>query len=148
MARLIKAKSKADRAAAKGSASASTSDTPATIEPLVAPSKEGSPVPNPEDTTSKEAEENAENSTALPSIEAISPAPSRLDMLRAQPIVVGRFMELLVPILVDVYAASVVTPIRVKTLTALLKAVSFLDADGLKRVFMVCLQRCLRDIMY
>ncbi|KAJ7286779.1 hypothetical protein C8J57DRAFT_571781 [Mycena rebaudengoi] len=33
-----------------------------------------------------------------------------------------------------VYAASVIIPVRVKTLTGLLKAVSFLDVDGLKRI--------------
>ncbi len=51
----------------------------------------------------------------------------------------GRFIDLVVPILIDVYAASVITPVRVKTLTGLLKAVSFLDADGLKRVLTVCI---------
>jgi E3 ubiquitin-protein ligase TRIP12 len=49
----------------------------------------------------------------------------------------GRFIDLMVPILIDVYAASVITPVRLKTLTGLLKAVSFLDADGLKRVLTV-----------
>ena len=68
------------------------------------------------------------------------PAPAkeasvdRTELLRSKPAVVGRFMQLMVPILVDVYAASVITPVRVKTLTGLLKAVSFLDASGLKRV--------------
>ena len=42
------------------------------------------------------------------------------DLLRSKLEVVGRFMQLMVPILVGVYAASVVTPIRVKTLTGLL----------------------------
>lgn len=44
----------------------------------------------------------------------------------------------MVPILVDVYAASVMAPVRIKALTGLLKAVSFLDADELTRVFKVC----------
>lgn len=42
----------------------------------------------------------------------------------------------MLPILGDVDAASVITPVRVKTLTNLL-AVSFLDTDGLKRVLIV-----------
>ena len=50
-------------------------------------------------------------------------------------------MQLLVPILIDVYAASVFTPVRIKTLTGRLKAVSFLDGDGLKRVLMVSSSR-------
>jgi E3 ubiquitin-protein ligase TRIP12 len=65
------------------------------------------------------------------------PTVDRTELLRSKPAVVGRFMQLMVPILVDVYAASVITPVRVKTLTGLLKAVSFLDGDGLKRVLTV-----------
>jgi hypothetical protein len=59
------------------------------------------------------------------------------ELLRSKPAIVGHFMQLIVPILVDVYAASVITPVRVKILTGLLKAVSFLDGDGLKRVLTV-----------
>ncbi|KAJ3722506.1 hypothetical protein C8R42DRAFT_720874 [Lentinula raphanica] len=55
-------------------------------------------------------------------------------LLRSKPSVVGRFMQLTVPILIDVYAASVNTPVRVKTLIGLLEAASFLGADGLKQV--------------
>ncbi|KAJ6485243.1 hypothetical protein DFH09DRAFT_1458082 [Mycena vulgaris] len=61
-------------------------------------------------------------------------ASGETTLLRSKPAVVGRFMPLMVPILIDVYSASVITPVRVKTLTGLLKAVSFLNADGLKRV--------------
>jgi len=62
----------------------------------------------------------------------------RTELLRSKPVVVERFVQLLMPILIDVYAASVVTPIRIKTLTGLLKAISFLDADAIKQVFIVC----------
>jgi len=58
-------------------------------------------------------------------------------MLRGKPEVVGRFMQLIVPILVDVYAASVITTVRTKTLTGLLKAISYLEADGIKQVLTV-----------
>jgi len=58
-------------------------------------------------------------------------------MLRAKPEVVGRFMQLIVPILVDVYAASVITTVRTKTLTGLLKAISYLEADSINRVLTV-----------
>ena len=58
-------------------------------------------------------------------------------MLRGKPEVVGRFMQLIVPILVDVYAASVITTVRIKTLTGLLKAISYLEADEIKRVLTV-----------
>lgn len=80
----------------------------------------------------------------MPEIDEIPPVvppkdttPDRSELLRSHPEVVGRFLHLMVPILVDVYAASVITPVRVKTLTGLLKAVSFLDGDELKEVFKV-----------
>jgi E3 ubiquitin-protein ligase TRIP12 len=63
--------------------------------------------------------------------------PDHFELLRSKPGVVERFMDLMVPILIDVYAASVITPVQVKNLTGLLKAVSFLNADGLKRVLTV-----------
>lgn len=60
------------------------------------------------------------------------PVAVRMELLRSKPEVVGRFMQLIVPVLVDVYAASVITPIRIKTLTGLLKAVGFLEGDDLR----------------
>lgn len=78
------------------------------------------------------------------SVPAIEPPQDRTELLRSKPEVVGRFMQLTVPILVDVYAASVSTPVRIKTLTGLLKAVSFLGADELKRVFTVCINQLYR----
>ena len=61
----------------------------------------------------------------------------RNELLRSKPEVVGRFMQLVVPVLIDVYAASVITSVRLKTLTGLLKAVGFLETEDLKRVFSV-----------
>ena len=58
-------------------------------------------------------------------------------MLRGKPEVVGQFMQLIVPILVDVYAASVITMVRIKPLTGLFKAISYLEADEIKRVLTV-----------
>jgi E3 ubiquitin-protein ligase TRIP12 len=58
-------------------------------------------------------------------------------MLRGKPDVVGRFMQLIVPILVNVYAASVITMVRIKPLTGLLKAINYLEADEIKRVLTV-----------
>ncbi|KAF8967730.1 hypothetical protein BDZ97DRAFT_1903295 [Flammula alnicola] len=137
LARMVKAKAKADRAAARLTAQAHAQSVTPVVEPTamvvtVPTANEASPTPAIADIPSQETEESAENS-ALPSIDV---APDRTDMLRSKPAVVGRFMQLLVPILVDVYAASVITPVRIKTLTGLLKAVSFLDSDGLKPVLM------------
>ncbi|KAG9312850.1 hypothetical protein JVU11DRAFT_6281 [Chiua virens] len=64
---------------------------------------------------------------AMPAVSNAEPPSDRTELLRSKPEVVGRFMQLMVPILIDVYAASVNTPIRVKTLTGLLKAVGFLE---------------------
>ena len=61
----------------------------------------------------------------------------RTELLRSKSEIVGRFLHLMVPILVDVYAASVIMHVRVKTLTGLLKAVAFFDREELKQVFTV-----------
>ncbi|KIK61678.1 hypothetical protein GYMLUDRAFT_42696 [Collybiopsis luxurians FD-317 M1] len=117
LTRMIKAKTKAEKAAARAAAQAPL--VAAMLLPPPAP-----PSPAPEDQPTPEASTSA----------APNPATDRTELLRSKPAVVGRFMQLTVPILIDVYAASVNTPVRVKTLTGLLKAASFLDADGLKQV--------------
>jgi len=121
LARMVKAKAKADRVATRLAVQAPAANA---ILPTTS---------TPEDA---DAEENMESSAVLPNIDAVS-SPSRTELLRSKSVVVGRFMQLLVPILVDVYAASVSAPIRMKTLTGILKTVSFLEAEGLKQVFMV-----------
>lgn len=143
---MVKAKAKADRAAARQAAAAATAaqnapsgstSTPHAV-PVAAPSA-ALPV---DDSRAPEPEamhvDPQEGEDALPRLEKESTTVDRTELLRSKPEVVGRFLRLMVPILVDVYAASVITPVRVRTLTGLLKAVSFLDGDELKRVFMVC----------
>jgi len=131
LGRMIKAKAKADRAAARHAqqspmhalgASTPSSSTTATPGPA---SETATPTP-------ADSPHEADESTP-PNKES----PDRTEMLRGKPDVVGRFMRLIVPILVDVYAASVITTVRIKTLTGLLKAISYLDADGIKRVLTV-----------
>lgn len=73
----------------------------------------------------------------VPSVLPKDATMDRTELLRSRPEVIGRFLHLMVPILVDVYAASVITPVRIKTLTGLLKAVSFLDGEEVKQVFSV-----------
>ncbi len=132
---MVKAKAKADRAAARLAAQASTSQPVSTIgDASLATTSITEDVP--QDNPSQEAEENMESSAQLPNVEVLS-IPGRMELLRSKSVVVGRFMQLLVPILVDVYAASVSTAIRIKTLTGILKTISFLESDGLKRVLMV-----------
>lgn len=145
----MKAKAKADRAAARQAAAAaaghvlpeqppiaaSSSAVPATP---AAPPAEESPAP---EAGSSESQAPPEVEDAPPAVPPKEPPPDRTELLRSNPVVVERFMRLLVPILIDVYTASVITPVRIKTLTGLLKAVSFLDGDELKRVFTVSNQR-------
>ena len=140
--KMIKAKAKADRAAARQAAAAAaaahaTSEaTTSTAEPAPsAPADENQP--SEAMTVDSQAVQDAEE--ALPQIQKEPTVTDRTDLLRSKPEVVGRFLRLLVPILVDVYAASVITPVRIKTLTGLLKAVSFLDGEEIKRVFTVSL---------
>ncbi|KAF7313386.1 Ubiquitin-protein ligase [Mycena chlorophos] len=93
-----------------------------TPAPAAGPSNAATP-------TAEDGTTSSDTIVAEPDEAIISaPAPDRLEMLRSKPEAVGRFMELMV------YAASVILSIPIKTLTALLKAVSFLDPDGLKRV--------------
>ncbi|THH00617.1 hypothetical protein EW026_g1951 [Hermanssonia centrifuga] len=134
LSRMIKAKGKADRAAARqiAAAAAGLSLPPQTSAPSVAATPvEDSPAPEP----AADSLSQADGDDAPPIVPPKEPTPDRTELLRSKPEVVGRFMQLMVPILVDVYAASVITPVRVKTLTGLLKAVSFLNPDELKRVF-------------
>ncbi|KAI0352109.1 hypothetical protein OH77DRAFT_1428880 [Trametes cingulata] len=137
--KMIKAKAKAERAAARqaaAAAAAAATQTEASGSELrpttaVAPGEQA-PASTAMPVDSQSIHEGVD---ALPRLEKESTAVDRTELLRSKPEVVGRFLRLLVPILVDVYAASVITPVRVRTLTGLLKAVSFLDGDELKQVF-------------
>ncbi|KAF7317176.1 Ubiquitin-protein ligase [Mycena chlorophos] len=122
LGRLMKAKAKAERAAARQATQATLAAAMLAPAPAAGPSDAATP--SAEDGTTSGDTIVAEPDEAIIS----APAPDRLEMLRSKLEAVGRFMELMV------YAASVISSIPIKTLTALLKAVSFLDPDGLKRV--------------
>lgn len=66
-----------------------------------------------------------------------APVNERVQQLRANSLIVGRFMHMIVPILIDVYAATVSVPLRIKTLTGILKAASYLDGEELETVLHV-----------
>lgn len=136
---MVKAKAKADRAAARQAAQAPL----LAAMLLTAPVDEPSPDVGPAESRTPDVVEDVPANIPMSSKETL---PDRTDLLRSKPAVVGRFMQLIVPILIDVYAASVITPVRVKTLTGLLKAVSFLDGDGLKRVLTVSTDFSRRDL--
>ena len=122
LARLVKAKAKAERAAARSSLAPSASAASSTSN-VLAPEEPAAP----EETPAESSE---------------PPPVSRTELMRANAEAVARFMRLVVPILVDAYAASVALSVRTKSLTALLKALSFMDADELKRTFKVHRLNC------
>ncbi|KAH8075865.1 hypothetical protein BXZ70DRAFT_712273 [Cristinia sonorae] len=136
LSRMVKAKAKAERAAARQAQAALAQNLAAAGLLMVDQPTSASAGPT-EDSPAPEASgaEGTNDEEAAASSAPKEPAVDRTELLRSKPEVVNRFMHLMVPILVDVYAASVITPVRIKTLTGLLKAVSFLDGDELKRVF-------------
>jgi E3 ubiquitin-protein ligase TRIP12 len=133
---MIKAKAKAERSAAKQAAQASGS-APG-IEGASTPAAEGEGRSTPVEVRVQESDDT----TPAP-VPKETPTVDRVELLRSNPEVVNRFMTLLVPILVDVYAASVIIAVRVKTLNGLLKAVTFLDAEGIQKVLKVRAKQCL-----
>lgn len=151
LGRLVKAKVKAERAAARQAAADATSTNAETV-----PTAPGTPPPEiisvetavsddtpsgelvPADSASQNDGQDGDEMALPPPVQTPKePAPDRTEMLRAKSEVVGRFLRLTVPVLVDVYAASVISSVRTKTLTGLLKAVAFLDEDGLGQVLKV-----------
>ncbi|KAG6335267.1 hypothetical protein ID866_3823 [Astraeus odoratus] len=128
LARMVKAKAKADRAAAR-----QTAASPSQIVPAVTPPDSSQHISFGQTEGAQESDTQIQDADELPHSNVMADSASdRTELLRSKPEVVGRFMRLMVPVLIDVYAASVVTPIRVKTLTGLLKAVGFLEGDELR----------------
>ncbi|KAH7881773.1 hypothetical protein F5I97DRAFT_1945577 [Phlebopus sp. FC_14] len=130
LTRMVKAKAKADRAAARQAAESASQPVPSSATTSdTLPHGPGHPE------AIQESDAQAQDVDDVPPLVSVAePVSDRTDLLRSRPEVVGRFMQLMVPILVDVYAASVVTPIRVKTLTSLLKIVGFSEGDHLRSV--------------
>ncbi|KAF9245359.1 hypothetical protein BU15DRAFT_85677 [Melanogaster broomeanus] len=127
LARMVKARAKSDRAAARQAAAAVPhAVTNSVMTPDMLQHSAGQ-----NDTPESDAQAQ-DTDEAMPPPSVAEPLSDRTELLRSEPDVVGRFIQLMVPILIDVYAASVITPIRVKTLTGLLKAVGFLEGDDLR----------------
>ncbi|KAJ7231897.1 hypothetical protein B0H12DRAFT_1262703 [Mycena haematopus] len=124
LARMVKAKAKAERAAVRQATHATLAAAMLISEPPTP--KASSSAATIDDTTS------GDTAVADPDdgVAGSAPSPDRFELLRSKPAVVG-----------DSWNSCVITPVRLKTLTGLLKAVSFLDADGLKRVLTVGLFR-------
>ncbi|EJU03433.1 hypothetical protein DACRYDRAFT_77036 [Dacryopinax primogenitus] len=120
----LKAKRKSERAAARAAKAQGQSGS-------------ASPSLDPQDDSffSLPVEEDIPPRSATPSIKEDPDAPpSRTDILREHEHVVMRFMRLILPILVDVYAASVAMSLRNKAMASILKAIAFLSGDELNNI--------------
>ena len=140
--KLIKAKAKADRAASRRDAKDASTAATSTPQPT---SANGNTDLTETGTTTEPTSETPSREEQLETVQvpAKDQVLDRNELLRSKPEVVGRFMQLVVPVLIDVYAASVITSVRLKTLTGLLKAVGFLETEDLKRVFSVSESHCM-----
>ncbi|KZT55287.1 hypothetical protein CALCODRAFT_498890 [Calocera cornea HHB12733] len=125
LSKALKAKRKSERAAARV----------AQVQAQSGSSASPSVGPQDDNLFSMPIDEELAPRSATPSIKEDPDAPpSRSDILRANEHVVMRFMRLMLPILVDVYAASVAMSLRNKTMASILKAISFLNGDELKHI--------------
>ncbi|KAH8832939.1 hypothetical protein DL96DRAFT_1667384 [Flagelloscypha sp. PMI_526] len=129
LGKLVKAKAKAERAQARQDAKAAQAQLQAAL--LLAPLPSSTLTSGSGVSTPPIASEDGE----APLSETPTPPNDRVLQLRANSLIVGRFMTLIVPILIDVYAATVSVPLRIKTLNGILKATSYLDGEELQTVF-------------
>ena len=147
LARLVKAKARAQRAAARAQAAADPS-APETLSGLESPATGAV-----EDRPSVSAANSTDDVGAASSTNVVDEALSastrsrnkdadealerRLNLLKEHPALVRRFVGLIIPVLVDVYAATVALKVRTKVLTALLKTVGYLVPEELREVLQV-----------
>ena len=69
--------------------------------------------------------------------DAETQSEQRLELLKDHPTLIAKFIKAIVPVLVDVYAASVTMRVRTKVLNGLVKAIAFADADALRATLRV-----------
>lgn len=144
LARLVKAKAKAQRAAARAQAAADPSsstalDTPSGLESPATGTAEDRPAVSTANSTddvsgAAAVDDVLSASTRSRNKEADQVLERRLSLLKEHPELVRRFVGLIIPVLVDVYAATVALKVRTKVLTALLKTVGYLAPDELREV--------------
>lgn len=134
---MMKAKAKADKAAERAArvpgiadGTASTSNVPSRAETPIEDATSSAETPSTEPT-------NEPDAPVIPVLPLKEGMVDRSELLRCKSEVVNHFMNLMTPILVDVYAASVSVPVRIKSLTGLLKAICFLESEQLVRIFKV-----------
>lgn len=72
----------------------------------------------------------------------------RIALLKSRPELLGEFIKAIVPVLVDVYAASVASRVRTKVLNGLVKAIASAEQDDLKITLKVGLSLAERSVIY
>ena len=154
--RMVKAKNRADKAAARAAAAANNTVTRSGVQ-SASSSRAQTPTaglyaPGEDDTSTPANSENADVNAGLPLPGAGAPEASvdRATLLRQHEQTVNRFITPMVPILVDVYAASVSSSVKLKALTALLKAICFQDEEQLKHTLKVSIHNrksCFTDVV-
>ena len=133
---MTKAKAKADRAAARALAAESGQLVASPMS-----SRAHTPTPGEDEVVAVNTPEQSNG--ALDALPVLAAAPTgesaidRVELLRSNLHVANRFIRLVVPILVDVYAASVSPTLRIKSLTAILKAISFQEIGQLRKTLKV-----------
>ncbi|KIO30590.1 hypothetical protein M407DRAFT_14294 [Tulasnella calospora MUT 4182] len=148
LAKMIKAKGKADRAAARA---ATASAGPSTLAPAPVTAPEDPATDNRSTTPNPDEPADSQASLALdPLASDALPPPSatventkekekdktaaRIELLKEKGDILQKFMRSMVPILVDVYAASVALQVRTRSITGLLKAINWMEPNELKMV--------------
>ena len=136
---MIKAKAKADRAAAQSTAGHALLQN---LGPSPSSSRAQSPTGGPSGSVEEDGpgrmDGNVDGFEGLPNLPPTmlgtvkENTVNRLELLRTNSPLVNKFIRLMAPIMVDVYAASISVPSRIKSLASLLKAVCFQDAQQLR----------------
>ena len=130
---------KSDRPARRSTRNAEASVTPSTAGPGT-PTAGASDLPAVDTTVLTPAALAKENATKLKKEQEIQ-QEQRTDYFNAHPELLAKFIKAILPVLVDVYAASVAMRVRTKVLNALLRAVAFSGPDGLRATLKVRLNR-------
>ncbi|KAL5537204.1 UFD4 [Sanghuangporus sanghuang] len=131
--RMIKAKNRVDRAAARAAAANATislSGVQSASSSRAQTPTAGLHTPGEDDSATPAAQEVSDVHPAGASAQETS--LDRATLLRQHEQIMNRFITPMIPILVDVYAASVSGSVKLKALTSLLKAICFQDEEQLK----------------
>lgn len=114
---------------ATGTPASTSANTPAeatiALPPTTAPAAPAAPAAPTAETTATAMRDSLLKAKK----EADAQVEQRVNLFKAQPELVAKFIKAMVPVLVDVYAASVAARVRTKVLSGLTKAIAFAERD-------------------